>query len=67
MTDPDPTWTANDRTRAQTVSARLAAKGVVAVDELDSLVRCIVWKMKLPGLIYDTQIEERIAALMLGT
>jgi hypothetical protein len=66
MVDSDPTWTTTDRARAHTVSARLLAKGV-GVNEIDSLVRCIIWKQKLPGLIYDTQTEERVASLMLGT
>ena len=63
---PDPTWTATDKSRALTVAARLHSKGVIA-DDIDSLVRCIIWKMKLPGLTYDAAIEERIATLMLGT
>jgi hypothetical protein len=63
--DIDPTWTSEDKARALTVAARLASKGVEA-DELDRLIRCIVWKSKFPGLIYEDVIEQRIQSLTAG-
>ena len=58
----DPTWTVVDKSRAQTIEARLTSKGVTT-QECETLVPCIVWKSKFPGLMYDDAIEARIRTL----
>ncbi len=47
----DATWNAEDCARFATLRARYADKLNV------EMVRCMVWKAKVPGLMYPSDIE----------
>ncbi len=52
----DPTWTAEDHARFLTLRAR-------HVGSSSELVQCLVWKRKVPGLMYSTEIEVKLVEL----
>lgn len=48
----DPTWNAEDCARFATLRARYERQGQ-AIDT----IRCMVWKSKVPGLMYPPEVE----------
>jgi hypothetical protein len=56
----DPVWNAEDRARYATLLAKSAAKADPA------LIQCAVWKRKVPGLTYDSNIESQLTAAALS-
>ncbi len=57
-TSLDPIWNAEDRARYATLLAKTASD--------PALVQCAVWKRKVPGLTYDSNIESQLAAAALS-
>ena len=50
----DATWNAEDRARFATLRARYADKLNI------ELIRCMVWKAKVPGLQYPAETEQAL-------
>ena len=59
----DPTWTEEDIARALTFTNRMIRLGV-SPKEHAKLVPVAVWKAKFPGLVYPSEIEDRLKTLM---
>ncbi len=58
----DATWTQQDRETAKTIEARWINLGISDM-ERERLLPCHIWKRKLPGLQYPTDIESRLSDL----
>jgi hypothetical protein len=57
----DPLWNAEDRARYATLLAR-ATTATAPVNP--ALIQCAVWKHKVPGLTYDSNITAALAAAL---
>lgn len=63
----DPLWNSEDRARYATLLARASASAAAVASSAPVnplLIQCAVWKHKVPGLTYDSNITAALAAAL---